>query len=65
MARSAAQKAADKRYAAKVKCKYDRFVVHLLPDEYKHVCDVIASAGLGKTQFLRMAVAELEKKMKE
>ncbi len=65
MPRSAAQKAADKRYAAKTKDRYKRFAINLNIEEYNHVCDVIASAGLGKTQFLRMAVAELEKKMKE
>ena len=32
MARSEAQKAADKRYNAKISGKYERFVVNLLPD---------------------------------
>lgn len=62
MARSEAQKAADKRYNAKICGKYERFVVNLLPDEYARVCDAIAAAGMGKTEFLRWAVKQLENK---
>lgn len=61
MPRSEAQKAADARYAKKISGKYERFVVNLLPEEYKHICEVISSAGMGKTEFLRWAVTELQK----
>lgn len=61
MARSEAQKAADKRYAAKVQNKYEHFIVHLLPDEYEKINNVIKSAGLSKADFLRWAVNQLEK----
>lgn len=60
MARTDAQKAADKRYAAKTKGKYITFQVPLLPDEYQRICGVIASAGMGKAEFLRWAVKALE-----
>lgn len=60
MARSEAQKAADKRYSQKISGKYERFVVNLLPDEYKQICDAIKAAGMGKTEFLRWAVRQLE-----
>ena len=62
MPRSEAQKAADKRYAAKTKGKYVQFAVNLLPEEYKHFCDVIVAAGMGKAEFLRWAVRELEQR---
>ena len=62
MARSEAQKAADKRYAKKINGKYERFAVNLLPDEYNSVCATIASAGMGKAEFLRWAVSELQKR---
>lgn len=65
MARSEAQKAADARYAKKISGKYERFVVNLLPDEYSHICEVISQSGMGKTEFLRWAVNELEKRNNE
>lgn len=65
MARSEAQKAADARYAKKINGKYERFVVNLLPDEYKYICEVISSSGMGKTEFLRWAVVELQKRNNE
>lgn len=61
MARSEAQKEADRRYAKKIKGKYEQFVVNLLPDEYKSICEVILSAGMGKAEFLRWAIKELQK----
>lgn len=60
--RSEAQKAADKRYNRKIYGKYERFVVNLLPDEYKQICDTIKAAGMGKAEFLRWAVKQLEQK---
>lgn len=62
MARSKAQKEADARYAKKISGKYERFVVNLLPDEYSHICGVITAAGMGKAEFLRWAVNELQNK---
>lgn len=61
MARSEAQRAADKRYAAKVKDKYDRFIVYLKTDENAHVDAVIAASGMTKADFLRWAIREWEK----
>ena len=63
MPRSEAQKAADKRYAAKTKGKYVQFAVNLLPEEYKHICDAIEAAGMGKAEFLRWAVEKLKSKI--
>lgn len=65
MARSEAQKAADARYAKKINGKYERFVVNVLPEEYDHICKVISSAGMGKAEFLRWAVSELQKRNNE
>lgn len=62
MARSEAQKAADKRYAAKNKDKYERFIVHLKPDEYESINAAISAAGMTKADFLRWAVEELKKR---
>ena len=62
MARSEAQKAADKRYAAKVTGKYKPFIVHLLPDELERMNAVIKESGMTKADFLRWAVEELKKK---
>ena len=55
MPRSEAQKAADKRYAAKIKGKYERFIVHLKPEEYERICANIAASGMTKADFLRWA----------
>lgn len=61
--RSEAQRAADKKYAAKIQKekKYERFVVNLNKEEYAHVESVIKAHGMGKTEFLRWAIQELEK----
>lgn len=64
MPRSEAQKEADKRYAKKVQGRYMNFVVHLLPDEYAQISKSIADAGMGKAEFLRWAVAKLDKEEK-
>ena len=62
--RSEAQKAADKRYAEKVQKekRYNQFVVNLRQEEYTHVENVLKEHGMGKTEFLRWAVAELERR---
>lgn len=64
MERSEAQKEADARYAKKIKGKYTQFAVNFLPDEYKHICEVISSSGMGKAEFVRWAVSELERREK-
>ena len=62
MARSEAQKAADKRYAEKVKDKHKQFAVNLKADEYERVTDALAAAGMSKADFLRWAVDKLQGK---
>lgn len=65
MARSEAQKAADKRYAAKVNGKYKPFIVNLAPEELAYIDGVIKAAGMKKAEFLRWAVGELEKRQEQ
>lgn len=62
MARSEAQKAADRKYAQKIGGKYKPFIVNLLPDEYDNISKIIAEAGMKKAEFLRWAVKELQNK---
>lgn len=62
MARSEAQKAADKRYREKAKEQYEHFVVNLKRDERARIENAIAAAGMGKAEFLRWAVEQLEKR---
>ncbi len=53
MARSEAQKAADKKYAQKINGKYKPFIVNLSPEELESINAVIASSGMKKAEFLR------------
>ncbi len=62
MARSDAQKAADKRYREKTQGQYEHFVVNLKREECAQIEAAIAAAGMGKAEFLRWAVGELEKR---
>jgi len=62
VARSEAQKAADKRYAEKVKDKHKQFAVNLKADEYERVTAALAAAGMSKADFLRWAVDKLQGK---
>ncbi|MBQ3483641.1 MAG: hypothetical protein IJA78_05645 [Clostridia bacterium] len=62
MARSEAQKAADKRYAEKVKDKHKQFAVNLKADEYERITAALAAAGMSKADFLRWAVDKLQGK---
>lgn len=65
MARSEAQKAADKRYREKTQDQYGHFVVNLKREECASICAAIKAAGMGKAEFLRWAVGELEKRQKQ
>lgn len=65
MARSEAQKAADKRYREKTQDQYEYFVVNLKREECASICAAIKAAGMGKAEFLRWAVGELEKRQKQ
>ena len=60
MARTDAQRAADKKYAAKINGKYKPFIVNLMPDELAHIAAVIAASGMKKAEFLRWAIKQLE-----
>lgn len=60
MARSEAQKAADKRYAEKIKDKHKHFGVNLKDDEYERITAAIEAAGMTKADFLRWAVDKLQ-----
>ena len=61
MARSEAQKAADKKYAEKIKDKHKLFAVNLKLDEYNEITEAIKAAGMTKADFLRRAAASLKK----
>ena len=60
MTRSEAQKAADKKYAAKISGKYKPFIINLTPEELAHIDGVIKASGMKKAEFLRWAVKQLE-----
>ena len=62
MARSEAQKAADRKYAEKVKDKHKQFAVNLKVDEYDRITAALAAAGMTKADFLRWAVDRLQDK---
>ena len=65
MTRSEAQKAADKKYAAKISGKYKPFIVNLTPEELAHIDGVIKASGMKKAEFLRWAVGALEKRQEQ
>lgn len=62
MARSEAQKAADKRYAEKTKGSYINFAIPLKREEKERYEAILKAHGLGKVEFLRWAIGELEKR---
>lgn len=62
MARSEAQKAADRKYAEKTKDKHKQFAVNLKVDEYDRITAALAAAGMSKADFLRWAVDKLQNK---
>lgn len=60
MARSEAQREADKRYAEKVKDKHRHFAVNLKVEEYEALNAEIEAAGMTKADFLRWALEQLK-----
>ncbi len=62
MARSAAQRAADKRYAEKTKGQTRHFAVNVKTEEYDRLVATLEAAGMSKAAFLRWAVEQLQKK---
>ena len=61
MARSEAQKAADKKYAKKIQGKYEQFVVNFKPEELAEINAIIAASGMSKAGFIRWAAEQLKK----
>ena len=60
--RTEAQKAADKRYAEKIRKekKYIPFVVNLSKEEHAYFEKVLNEHDMGKAAFLRWALQQLE-----
>lgn len=65
MARTEAQKAADKKYAKKIQGKYEQFVVNFKPEELAEINAIIANAGITKAGFIRWAAEMLKRKNQE
>lgn len=65
MARSEAQKAADKKYAKKIQGKYEQFVVNFKPEELAEINATIAASGMTKAGFIRWAVEKLRESKTE
>ena len=62
MARSEAQKAADKRYRETHKTDSVKWATWLKPAEAAEIDAIIKNSGMNKAQFLRWASDELQKK---
>lgn len=62
MARSEAQKAADKRYRETHKNESVKWATWLKPDEAERINAAIKQSGMNKAEFLRWAVKELQEK---
>lgn len=60
--RSEAQKAADKRYRERTKGAYSNLVFPLKTEERAAVEETLARLGVKKVEFLRWAIAELERR---
>lgn len=61
MARSEAQKAADKRYRETHKNDSVKWATWLKPTEAAEINAIIKNSGMNKAEFLRWAVSELQK----
>lgn len=59
MARSDAQKNADKKYAAKIKGRHNLFAVNLKSEEFQEISTAIEAAGMTKADFVRWAYRKL------
>lgn len=64
MARSEAQKAADKRYRETHKTDSIKWTTWLKPAEVAEIDAIIKNSGMNKAQFLRWAAGELKEKNK-
>lgn len=64
MARSEAQKAADKRYRETHKTDSIKWTTWLKPAEAAEIDAIIKNSGMNKAQFLRWAASELKEKNK-
>lgn len=60
--RSEAQKEADKKYRARTKGTYSNLVFPLKTAEREEVEATLARHGVKKVEFLRWAIAELERR---
>lgn len=65
MARSEAQKAADKRYRDAHKSDSVTWGTKLTPAEAAEIDAIIKNSGMNKAEFLRWAVGELQKRNNE
>lgn len=65
MARSEAQKAADKRYRETHKNDSIKWATWLKPAEAAEIDAIIKNSGMNKAEFLRWAVVELQKRNNE
>lgn len=63
MARSEAQKAADKRYQEKHKGAFITWGVKLPPEEAAQIDEIIREKGMSKAQFVRWGAEELKKRL--
>jgi hypothetical protein len=61
MARSEAQKAADRRYRETHKPNQVPWTAKILPEERQEFDEILQQNNLGKTEFLRMAFNEFKK----
>ena len=64
MARSEAQREADKRYREKTKGRYVQFFINMKREERDSIEEAIAASGMGKIEFIRWAVKQLEQRDK-
>lgn len=60
--RSEAQKEADKKYRAKTKGAYANLAFPLKKEEKEEIEATLARYGVKKVEFLRWAIAELERR---
>lgn len=59
--RSEKQRAADKRYADKIKGRYKAFTTQMRAEEVEHADKVLTERGMTKADFIRRGIARLER----